>query len=340
MTTPHWLQGVRVLEFQAAGPVPFCGMLLADMGAEVLVVGRPTNEDQPYAVDPEKDVLHRGKRRIALDLKSEEGRATALDLAARADAVLEGLRPGVMERIGLGPQVLLGQKPDLVYARVSGYGRDGPDAQRPGHDLNFLAESGALYAMGDADRVPSPPLNLVADFGGAGGLAATGVLGALLHARSTGQGQVVDVSMLQACRVLMASICSWRASGLWKDERGTNFLDGSCPWYAVYRAQDGHMLAVASLEAPFYARLLDVLALPDFADAQWDRSRWPAMAACMRAVFASRPRSHWIGKFADAPACVSPVVPLPDEPSDGWFSAAGVLQPRSAILARGPHPAQ
>ena len=359
MTAAPWLHGLRVLEFQAAGPVPFCGMLLADMGADVVVVGRAAVDDQPYTVDPARDVLHRGKRRIALDLKSDAGRAAALDLGSRADAVLEGFRPGVMERLGLGPDVLLAHRPALVYARVSGYGRGGPDAQRPGHDLNFLAESGALHAMGDADRVPTPPLNLIADFGGAGSLAATGVLGALLHARGTGRGQVVDVSMLQATRVLLASICSWRAAGLWNDERGRNFLDGSCPWYAVYRAQDGPMLAVASLEPPFYARLVEVLALQDFATSQWDRSRWAALRDRMRATFATRPRSHWLDRFTTQPACVSPVDPLPTRDADGWFTAAGVLQPQgafgpvsipqeelssaedpTAVLARWPHPAQ
>ncbi|MES3001004.1 MAG: CaiB/BaiF CoA-transferase family protein [Pseudomonadota bacterium] len=337
------LQGVRVLEFEGAGPVPFCGMLLADLGADVVVVERAAAIEGPFVVPANLDVLKRGKRRIRLDLKFEQGRELAADLASRADVLLEGFRPGVMERLQLGPRELRASNARLVYGRVSGYGQTGPSAMRPGHDLNFLAESGALYYMGRADDVPLPPLNLIADFAGSGTLAATGVLAALLQARATGMGQVVDVSMLQACRLMMASICSWRATGLWREERGANFIDGSCPWYAVYRARDGAMLAIASLEPQFYATLVQVLDMAQFADAQWDKARWPQIASSLTRMFATRDRQHWLDLFAHRDACVSAVDPLPDadasrEPPDGWHTLNGVVQPRGMFPALGIPP--
>jgi alpha-methylacyl-CoA racemase len=330
------LLGVRVLEFEGAGPVPFCGMLLGDLGADVVVVERPVAAEGPFTVAARLDVLKRGKRRIRLDLKTAPDRELAGELASNADVLLEGFRPGVMERLQLGPRESLARNARLVYGRVSGYGQAGPSAMRAGHDLNFLAESGALYYMGRADGVPLPPLNLLADFAGSGTLAATGVLAALLQARATGMGQVVDVSMLQACRLMMASVCSWRATGLWREERGANFIDGSCPWYAVYRAGDGAMLAIASLEPPFYATLVQVLDLPQFADAQWDKARWPELASWLARLFASRERQHWLELFAQRDACVSPVDPLPDascEASEGWFTQDGVVQPRGMFPA-------
>ena len=304
------LAGLRVLEVAGIGPGPFCAMVLADLGAEVLTVDRP-----PAAV-PEPgsaryDVLRRGRRAVAVDLKAPAGAEVVLRLAATADALLEGFRPGVAERLGIGPEACLARNPRLVYGRMTGWGQEGPLAQAAGHDITYAAVAGALAHLGRAGQPPTPPLNLVADFGGGGMLLALGLVAGLLHAQRTGEGQVVDAAMVDGTALLMAPFFGASAMGYWSDERGTNLLDSGAPFYDVYRCEDGGEVAVGALEPQFYAALLDVLdldqaALPD----QQDRARWPELRSAFAAAFASRPRAEWLARAEGRDACLAPVLTM------------------------------
>ena len=303
------LVGVRILEFEAIGPVPFCGMLLADMGADVLLVDRP--EDPRLGFDRERssDVMLRGRRSIALDLKTAGGGAAARALAERADAVIEGFRPGVMERLGLGPDALLAANPRLVYGRMTGWGQDGPLSRRAGHDIDYIALSGALHAIGRAGGAPVPPLNLVGDFGGGGMLLGFGVVCALLEARQSGRGQVVDAAMVEGASLLTTMFWGMRAAGQWSDVRGENVLDTGAPWYDTYATRDWRYVAVGAIEPKFYAELLQRLGIADEPlPAQHDRAGWPALRARFAAAFAKRTRDEWMRVFADSDACVAPVL--------------------------------
>ena len=303
------LAGVRVLEFEAIGPGPFCGMMLADMGADVLLVDRPQDPRLGFSRDRWFDVMLRGRRSVTLDLKTAGGVTAALDLVGVADAVIEGNRPGVMERLGLGPDVLLAHNPALVYGRMTGWGQDGPLAARAGHDINYIALSGALHAIGRTGSPPVPPLNLVGDFGGGGMLLAFGIACALLEAKKSGRGQVVDAAMVEGASLLTTMFWGMQAAGRWSDARGDNVLDSGAPWYDSYGTLDGKFVAIGAIEPKFYEQLLQILGLaaehlPD----QMYRAGWPALRARFAAAFASRTRDDWCRAFEGSDACFSPVL--------------------------------
>jgi alpha-methylacyl-CoA racemase len=305
------LRDLRVVELAGLAPVPFGAMLLADLGAEVLRVDRPAGG----GFEPLTSALGRGRRSVAIDLKRDGGAEVVLRLVERADALVEGFRPGVMERLGLGPDVCLARNERLVYARTTGWGQDGPLASRPGHDLNYVALSGALGAIGRSGELPVPPLNLVGDFAGGGMLLALGVVSGVLEARSSGRGQVIDAAMTDGSALLMTMIYGARNAGLWSTERGTNLLDGGAPFYDVYATADGRAVAVACLEQRFYAELLRLLDLerPELAD-HTNRECWPAIRAALTDAFASRTRDEWEAVFEGSEACVAPVLDLDEAP--------------------------
>lgn len=330
------LAGVKVIEIAGIGPAPFCAMLLADMGAEILRIERLGGTDplgQSY------DILARGRARIALDLKHPEAVATILKLLEGADALIEGFRPGVMERLGLGPQSCLERNPRLIYGRMTGWGQDGPLAPTAGHDINYLALSGALHAIGPTDGAPLPPLNLVADFGGGGMLLAFGLVCALLEARQSGQGQVVDAAMTDGAALLMAMMYSLKANGWWKDRRGDNFFDGALPIYRCYECADGQWLAIGPLEPQFHALMLQKLGIDDpiFANPA-DRRHWPAMLATLTKVFAGKPRQEWLAIFQDSDACVTPVLSMTEAPDHPHNRARGTFIEKDGVIQPAPAP--
>jgi alpha-methylacyl-CoA racemase len=300
------LSGIRVLEFEAIGPGPFAGMLLADMGADVLVVDRPESSDLGLKRERWYDVMMRGKRSVTLDLKGKEGSQVALQLIARTDALIEGFRPGVMERLGLGPDIALARNPKLVYGRMTGWGQDGPLAARAGHDLNYIALAGVLHAFGRRGEAPVPPLNLVGDFGGGGMLLGFGIACALLEASRSGKGQVVDAAMVEGASLLAAMFSGFIASNTWSEERGVNILDTGAPWYDVYETKDGKYVSIAAIEARFYDALLDKLGLKNLA--QHDRASWPRMRGIFEKAFKSRTREEWCRVFEGSDACFAPVL--------------------------------
>jgi alpha-methylacyl-CoA racemase len=332
------LAGVKVLEFEAIGPVPFCGMMLADMGADVLLVDRAIDSGLGLERERWYDVMLRGRRSITLDLKSAKGVAAALELARKADVVLEGFRPGVMERLGLGPDVLLAVHPKLVVGRMTGWGQDGPLAPRAGHDLNYIAMSGILHAIGRADSAPVPPLNLVGDFGGGGMLLAFGVACAIAEAQRSGRGQVVDAAMVEGASLLATMFWGMRAGGKWSDARGANILDTGAPWYDVYATLDGKFVAIAAIEPKFYAELLARMGLADAAlPPQNERERWPELRRRFAEVFAAKSRADWCAVFEGSDACFSPVLTF-DEARDhphnvarrSYTTLGGIDQPAPA----------
>ena len=303
------LTGMRVLEFEAIGPGPFAGMMLADMGADVLLVDR--SEDAQLGLTRERwtDVMLRGRRSVILDLKTPGGVQAALQLADKADALIEGFRPGVMERLGLGPDVLLARNPKLVYGRVTGWGQSGPLAARAGHDINYIALAGVLGAIGRAGQAPVPPLNLVGDFGGGGMLLAFGIACGVIEARSSGRGQVVDAAMVDGASLLATMFAGMRAARTWTDERGVNVLDSGAPWYDSYATADGQYVAIGAIEPKFYAELierldLDAATLP----AQHERDRWPELRERFAVALRSKTRDEWCAVFEGSDACFAPVL--------------------------------
>ena len=335
-TAPGPLAGVRIVEFDAIGPVPLAAMLLADLGAEIVRIARAPNSGQAWD-DTGGAVLNRNRKHVHLDLKSPGDRDRALALVTRADAVIEGFRPGVMERLGLGPDVCLAANPRLVFVRMTGWGQTGPLAERAGHDLNYIAVTGALEAMGSPDRPPPVPLNLVGDYGGGSMFAVMGLLAAVIAARASGRGQVVDVAMTDGVAALSSLFHGLAASGLWMNARGLNLLDGSKPFYRCYACADGRHVAVGALEPAFFARLLVGLDLDPAAFSQFDPSEWPAMAETFAGVFVTRTRDEWAARFEGTDACVSPVLDFA-EAADHPHNAArqtliefdGVRQPAPA----------
>jgi len=334
------LSGIRVLEFEAIGPGPFGGMLLADMGADVLRIDRP----QPAAdlglrtEKPKVEVTGRGRRSVTLDLKQPAAVQAALELAAKADVLLEGFRPGTMERIGLGPEAVHARNPKLVYGRMTGWGQTGPLAQRAGHDINYVALSGVLSTIGPAGGRPVPPLNLVGDYGGGGMLLALGVVAALLKVQRGGPGQVVDAAMFEGAAQLATGVWGLHASGNWREQRGSNLLDGGAPWFDTYRTRDGGYMAVGAAEARFYAQVLEGLGLHAAElPAQHDRERWPQLREKLAEAFAQRTRDEWCAVFDTSDACVTPVLSLSEAPQhpqalarDSFVEVGGVLQPAPA----------
>lgn len=333
------LAGVRIIEMAAIGPVPHCGLVLAEMGAEVIRLDRMEAAELGVAVPPRYDALARGKRSVALELKDPAGLQAAHHLIGTADALLEGFRPGVMERLGLGPDACLEANPRLVYGRISGWGDAGPMAREAGHDLNFLGLTGALLAMGAPGTPPPVPLNLVADFGGGAMQLACGVLAALLSARATGRGQIVATSILEGANALMPFAHGLRAAGAWSDRRGDNILDGGAPFYRTYATADGGYVAVAAIEPRFYRALLAGLGLHEVVDpsAQLERASWATTAGLFADRFAGRTRDDWAARFAGTDACVSPVLDWAEAAAHpqaaalgGFDEADGVTLPRTA----------
>jgi alpha-methylacyl-CoA racemase len=333
------LTGVRVLELAGIGPGPFCGMLLADMGADVLRVDRLKGTDLGLPLDPKFDVMARGRRSIALDLKKPQAVEIVLALAEKADALIEGFRPGVTERLGLGPDACFARNPRLVYGRVTGWGQDGPLAQAAGHDINYIAISGALHAIGRAGEPPVSPLNLVGDFGGGAMYLAFGIACALLEARASGRGQVVDAGMSDGAASLMAIFYGRLAAGLWRDARGVNALDGGSPWYAVYETADGKFIAIGAIEGRFYAELvkrlgLDATALPG----QHDRARWPELRDVLAATFKSKSRDEWCKVLEGSDVCFAPVLSLAEAPMHPHNRARGTFVERDGVTQPAPSP--
>jgi alpha-methylacyl-CoA racemase len=335
------LKGLRVIEMVGIGPCPFAAMMLADMGAEVIRIDRkldPTAANPYPMLGTKYDVMARGRRSLALDLKNPCARRLLLDLVAKADALVEGFRPGVMERLGLGPDVCIERNPKLVYGRVTGWGQHGPLAQAAGHDLNYVALSGMLHAMGEADRPPAPPLNLVGDFGGGGMMLAFGVVCAMLEARTSGRGQVVDAAMTDGAALLGAMMYGLRAHGAWSAPRGANLLDGGAPFYATYACADGKFIAVGAIEPQFYARLLALAGADDPAFArQWRQDDWPALKEQFAALFATRTRADWCTLLEGTDACFAPVLDMDEAPRHAHNAARatfvdvdGVTQPAPA----------
>ena len=345
-TRPGPLRGVRVVELAGLGPAPFAAMVLADLGADVLRVARPDpaplvpDADRPDSGDRNPyDLLNRNRHGVGIDLRHPDGAALVRALAAGADVVVEGFRPGVAERFGLGPDDLRAGHPELVYGRMTGWGQEGPLAPRAGHDLTYLAVSGVLAHVGRAGQPPTPPLNLVADFGGGGMLLVVGVLAALVERATSGQGQVVDAAMVDGAALLMAPLFGAWSSGFWSADRGTNLLDSGAPFYDCYRCADGGWLAVGAIEAPFYAQLLDGLGLagdPTLPD-QHDQARWPELRERLSGAIATRTRDDWAAVFEDRDACVAPVLTMGEAPAHphavargAFVDVGGVPQPAAA----------
>lgn len=309
------LHGRRVIEVAGIGPGPFCAMVLADLGADVIRIDRAAAVG-PATGDERFDVLGRGRRSVGLDLKHADGASVALRLIDGADALIEGFRPGVAERLGIGPGPCLERNPRLVYGRMTGWGQEGPLAQAAGHDITYAAVAGALAHIGRVDQLPTPPLNLVADFGGGGMLLALGIVAAMLHAQRTGVGQVVDAAMVDGTALLMAPFFGASAIGFWSDERGTNLLDSGAPFYDVYRCADGAEIAVGAIEPQFFADLLDVLELdPTATPLQHDQPHWPELREVLTAAFAGRSRAEWLDRAQGRDACLAPVLTMAEVPA-------------------------
>ncbi|MFP5219167.1 MAG: CaiB/BaiF CoA transferase family protein [Actinomycetes bacterium] len=328
------LAGVRVVELAGIGPGPFACMLLADLGVDVVRVDRPGGGTLSLA---RYDVLERGRRSVAVDLKSPAGAEVVLRLVEQADVLVEGFRPGVAERLGVGPDSCLERNPRLVYGRMTGWGQDGPLAPRAGHDIDYAAVTGALAAVGEPGRKPVPPLNLVADFGGGAMFLVTGVLAALVERQSSGQGQVVDAAMVDGVTTLMSMFYGLRASGMWQDARGSNLLDGGAPFYDTYECSDGEYVAVGALEPQFWAVVVDTLGLQD-APGQHDVARWPDLRERLAAAFATRTRDEWAEVFEGLDACVSPVLHLGEAAQHPHVRARGLVVERDGVPQPAPAP--
>ena len=330
------LTGNRIIEIAGLGPAPFAGMMLSDMGAEVVRIERVEASGLGLSQIPSHDVMARGRRSVAIDLKVPDGVDIALALIDQADGLIEGFRPGVMERLGLGPEVCLERNPKLVFGRMTGWGQDGPLAMTAGHDINYIALSGALHSIGRADGNPVPPLNLLGDFGGGGMFLAFGMVCALLEATKSGRGQVVDAAMVDGTSMLMAMIHGLLAQGLWRDDRATNFLDTACHYYDTYECADGKFVAVGAIEPKFYKNLLQALDLADDpqANSQLEPADWPALKEKFTAVFRGRSREEWCEILDGCDACFAPVLSLREAYEHPHIKARGTFLHESR-----PHPA-
>ena len=326
------LSGLMVLEFAGIGPGPFCGMLLSDLGADVVRIDRKgSGRASPF------DVTSRGRRSVALDLKAPAAAETVLKLMEASDGLIEGFRPGVMERLGLGPDVALARNPKLVFGRMTGWGQTGPYAKAAGHDMNYIAISGALHAIGTSDK-PVPPLNLVGDFGGGALYLAFGLLAGIIHARATGQGQVIDCAMSDGAASLMAMFYGFKGAGMWKDERRSNLLDGGAHFYDTYQCADGRWISIGSIEPQFYALLLEKTGIIDPAfKAQMDRDQWPVLREGLARVIARKSRDEWCAIMDASDVCFAPVLDLDEAPRHAhnvarqtFVEVAGVMQPAPA----------
>ncbi len=337
MTGNGPLHGVRVIELAGIGPGPYAAMLLADMGAEVVRVERPG--PSVSAVPPELDVLRRNRRSIVVDLRHPDGVRTVLSMAGRADVLLEGFRPGVTERLGLGPADCWAVNPRLVYGRMTGWGQTGPHAAAAGHDIGYIAVTGALGAIGRAGEAPVPPVNLVGDFGGGSTFLVIGVLAALWEAARSGRGQVVDAAIVDGASSLTALLHGLMAAGQWIDGRGVNFLDTGVPWYDTYQTADGQWMAVGALEPKFYAEFARLLGLSDdVAALRADSSEWPRLREAIADAFASRTRSEWTAVFDGTDACVAPVLSLTEATGHPHLAARETFVDVAGVVQPGPAP--
>lgn len=332
------LSGVKIVEFDAIGPVPLAAMILADLGAEVIRITRPAAMGAGAWDDVGGAVLHRDRDFLAMDLKDPDDRERLLDVIALADGLIEGLRPGVMERLGLGPDICQARNPRLVYGRMTGWGQTGPLAKSAGHDINYIAITGALHAMGRPEEPPPVPLNLVGDYGGGTMFLVTGMLAGLLSARNTGKGQVVDACITDGVASLMSLFHAWLPSGLWRDQPSANLLDGAAPFYRCYRCADGRDVAVGCLEPQFFALMIERLGLTDRGYDQQDRSGWPAMQADFAAVFATKSRDEWAEVFAGTDACVTPVLSMTEAPGHPHNKARETFVTRNGVMQAAPAP--
>lgn len=338
------LAGLKVVEMAGLGPAPFAGMMLADLGAEVVVVDR-LSPSKPSPDQVRTQIARRGKKSISLDLKKPEAVEAVLKLIEQADILLEGFRPGVMERIGLGPDVCLARRPSLVYGRMTGWGQSGPMAQAAGHDINYIALTGALHAIGTHDK-PVPPLNVVGDFGGGGMLLVVGVLSGVFHARLSGKGQVVDAAMTDGSALLMGMMYGFKANGQWTNQRESNMLDGGAHFYGTYECADGKWVAIGSIEPQFYALLAEKTGIAlDPPSVQMDKKTWPAMKDKLAAIFKTRPRQSWCDMMEGSDVCFAPVLDLDEAPlhphnvaRDTFIERAGVVQPAPAPRFSHSHP--
>ena len=330
------LGGMKIIEMGGIGPGPFCAQMLADMGADILRVERWGSP--PRTADPRHNVWHRGRRSIAINLKKPEGAEVLLKLIEKAEALIEGFRPGVMERLGLGPDECLKRNPRLIYGRITGWGQEGPLAQAAGHDINYIALSGVLHAIGQADGKPVPPLNLIADLGGGGMLLAFGIMCAIYETRTSGKGQVIDSAMVDGSSILMGRFFGDWAAGTWKDERGTNLLDGGAHFYDTYETADGKWVSVGSLEPQFYKLLLEHTEIDDsdFQD-QMDRSNWPKLKEKIATVFKTKTREEWCEIMEGTDVCFAPVLSFKEAiqhphntARNAFVDVEGVMQPAPA----------
>ncbi|MEU8988317.1 CaiB/BaiF CoA-transferase family protein [Streptomyces sp. NPDC048558] len=330
------LTGVRVVELAGIGPGPFAAMLLADLGADVVRVDRPGGTG--LAINTEYDITNRNKRSVIVDLKSAEGAARVLDLAARADILIEGNRPGVAERLGVGPEACHARNPRLVYGRMTGWGQEGPLAHRAGHDIAYIALTGTLGMIGSPDEPPAVPANLVGDYAGGSLYLVVGVLAALHHARATGSGQVVDAAIVDGTSHLAAMIHGMLAAGGWQDRRGANLLDGGCPYYGTYETADGRYMAVGALEPQFYDEFVTLLEIPEHAGARKDWARWGELREAVAARFKARTRDEWTAVFEGTDACVAPVLSLHEAPHHPHLAARGTFTDHGGITQPAPAP--
>ena len=334
------LSGVKVLEIAGIGPGPFAAMLLADMGADILRIDRAQNCVGGNPDSPPADVLNRGRRSVGLDLKNPDGVETLLRLVETSDALIEGFRPGVCERLGFGPDVCLERNPRLVFGRMTGWGQEGPYAQMAGHDINYISLAGALEPIGRAGEKPLPPLNLVGDFGGGGMFLAFGVVCALLEAKSSGKGQVVDAAMVDGSAVLMTMFHAFRAMGIWEDKRGSNLLDTGAWFYEVYETKDHKFISIGALEKQFYDELITLTGLKDEPDLPWqhDKTTWPAMKERVAEVFMTKTRDEWCAILEGTDACFAPVLSMTEAPEHPHNVARGTFVERNGIVQPAPAP--
>ncbi len=333
------LSGVRIIEIAGLGPAPFASMVLADMGADVVRVDRSSSVRGGDPSTPPVDLLNRGRRSIGLDLKSSDGVEVLLSLVEGADALVEGFRPGVAERLGFGPDVCLARNPKLVFGRMTGWGQDGPYAPTAGHDINYIALSGTLHAIGRAGEAPLPPLNLVGDFGGGGMLLAFGVVCGILEARSSGSGQVIDAAMVDGAALLSTMIHGFRAMGIWEDDRGTNLLDTGAHFYEVYETKDGGYVSIGSIEPQFYAELLEKTGL-DGEDLPWqhDKAHWPELKVRLAEVFRSKTRDEWDAIMEGSDVCYAPVLSMAEAPTHPHNAQRGTFVEIAGVTQPGPAP--
>jgi alpha-methylacyl-CoA racemase len=333
------LNDIRIVEIAGIGPTQFCGMLLADMGAQIIRLRRPAAADPGVDVPDRFNLMNRGRPTIDVDLKSDAGRELVLRLCEKADALFEGFRPGVMERLGLGPGECMARNECLVYGRMTGWGQDGPLAQRAGHDTNYIALAGALHGIGQADRPPPVPLNLIGDFGGGALYLAMGLLAALLEAGRSGRGQVVDAAMVDGTASLLTMFYGLMAGGLWNERRERNWLDGGAPFARCYETRDGKYVAVCALETVFFAALLEALSIEDIDPAdQYDPQQWPAHHDILARVFRGRTRDEWDEILRGVDACATPVLTLSEAVQDEHARVRGTYVEIDGIRQPGPAP--